>query len=54
MRGERISLGRVRSGIGFAALAAFAVMLVTFAIAVAKGLHRIVDIAWGSASPRWP
>ncbi|MFF2186687.1 DUF1295 domain-containing protein [Streptomyces sp. NPDC058155] len=39
--------GAFGQGIGFAALAALAVMLVTFAIAVAKGLHRIVDIAWG-------
>ncbi|MFF5567371.1 DUF1295 domain-containing protein [Streptomyces sp. NPDC012623] len=36
-------------GIGAAAVAALAVMLVTFAIAVARGLHRIVDIAWGIA-----
>ncbi|MFE2237010.1 DUF1295 domain-containing protein [Streptomyces sp. NPDC059442] len=28
---------------------ALAVMLVTFAVAVAKGLHRIVDVAWGVA-----
>ncbi|WP_052849567.1 DUF1295 domain-containing protein [Streptomyces avicenniae] len=27
--------------------AALAVLLVTFAVAVAKGLHRIVDVAWG-------
>lgn len=31
----------------WAALAALAVMLVTFAVAVRRGLHRIVDIAWG-------
>ncbi|MFE2941617.1 DUF1295 domain-containing protein [Streptomyces sp. NPDC059255] len=36
-------------GIGGAAAAALAVMLVTFAVAVAKGVHRIVDIAWGLA-----
>ncbi|MFD7756400.1 DUF1295 domain-containing protein [Streptomyces sp. NPDC059757] len=29
--------------------AALAVMLVTFAVAMAKGVHRIVDIAWGIA-----
>lgn len=33
--------------LGFAAGAAFAVMLVTFGVAVRKGLHRIVDVAWG-------
>lgn len=31
----------------WAAAAALAVMLVTFAIAVRKGVHRLVDIAWG-------
>ncbi|WP_181808919.1 DUF1295 domain-containing protein [Streptomyces shenzhenensis] len=31
----------------WAAGAAFAVMLVTFAVAVRSGRHRIVDIAWG-------
>ncbi|MET9558056.1 DUF1295 domain-containing protein [Streptomyces sp. NPDC006645] len=41
--------GAFGQGIGFAALAALAVMLVTFAVAVTKGLHRIVDIAWGIA-----
>ncbi|MEC4018723.1 DUF1295 domain-containing protein [Streptomyces sp. H27-D2] len=30
-----------------AAGAAFAVMLITFAVALAKGLHRVVDVAWG-------
>lgn len=29
--------------------AALAVMLVTFAVALAKGVHRIVDVAWGLA-----
>ncbi|MFF4586411.1 DUF1295 domain-containing protein [Streptomyces sp. NPDC001388] len=33
--------------LGWAAAAAFAVMLVTFAVAVRKGVHRIVDVAWG-------
>ncbi|MGW7486150.1 DUF1295 domain-containing protein [Streptomyces sp. NPDC054786] len=32
-----------------AAGAAFAVMLTTFAVARAKGVHRLVDIAWGAA-----
>lgn len=27
--------------------AALAVMLVTFAIGVRKGMHRVVDVAWG-------
>lgn len=31
------------------AAAAFAVMLTTFAVARTKGLHRLVDIAWGAA-----
>ncbi|MFB7373052.1 DUF1295 domain-containing protein [Streptomyces sp. NPDC056222] len=31
------------------AATAFTVMLVTFAIGTAKGLHRIVDVAWGIA-----
>jgi steroid 5-alpha reductase family enzyme len=29
--------------------AALAVMLLTFAVAVAKGMHRVVDVAWGLA-----
>lgn len=32
-----------------AAGAALAVLLVTFAVALRKGLHRIVDVAWGLA-----
>ncbi|MFJ9467943.1 DUF1295 domain-containing protein [Streptomyces caniferus] len=32
-----------------AAAAAFAVLLTTFAVARAKELHRLVDIAWGAA-----
>ena len=35
--------------LGWAAATALAVMAVTFAVAVAKGLHRVVDIAWGAA-----
>lgn len=35
--------------LGCAAGAALAVMLVTFAVAVAKGMHRVVDVAWGVA-----
>ncbi|MFD4572744.1 DUF1295 domain-containing protein [Streptomyces sp. NPDC058417] len=37
------------ANLGWSALAAFAVMAVTFAVAVRKGLHRIVDVAWGLA-----
>ncbi|XQE78786.1 DUF1295 domain-containing protein [Streptomyces microflavus] len=35
------------SGLAGAAGAALAVMLITFAIALRKGVHRIVDVAWG-------
>ncbi|MGX1562569.1 DUF1295 domain-containing protein [Streptomyces sp. NPDC055506] len=34
-------------GLAWSAGAALAVMLVTFAVAVRKGVHRIVDVAWG-------
>ncbi|MFF1416986.1 DUF1295 domain-containing protein [Streptomyces sp. NPDC058280] len=34
-------------GVGPGAAAALAVMLIAFAVAVVRGLHRIVDIAWG-------
>ncbi|MEU0101342.1 DUF1295 domain-containing protein [Streptomyces sp. NPDC006267] len=37
------------SGLAGAAVAALGVMLVTFAVALNKGVHRIVDIAWGLA-----
>ncbi|MGW6009442.1 DUF1295 domain-containing protein [Streptomyces sp. NPDC055210] len=33
--------------LAFAAGAALTVMLVTFAVAVRKGMHRVVDVAWG-------
>ncbi|MCQ4198059.1 DUF1295 domain-containing protein [Streptomyces parvulus] len=39
--------GAFAAGLGWAAAAAFAVMLVTFAVAVRKGVHRVVDAAWG-------
>ncbi|MFI5804097.1 DUF1295 domain-containing protein [Streptomyces sp. NPDC051561] len=32
---------------GWAALAGLAVMLVTFAVGVRLGMHRVVDVAWG-------
>ncbi|KUN25185.1 hypothetical protein AQJ23_17650 [Streptomyces antibioticus] len=35
------------ANLAWAAGAALAVMLVTFAVAVRTGLHRIVDVAWG-------
>ncbi|MFJ5264779.1 DUF1295 domain-containing protein [Streptomyces sp. NPDC088387] len=35
------------ANLAWAAVAALGVMLITFAVAVRKGLHRIVDIAWG-------
>lgn len=35
------------TGLAWAAAAALAVMLVTFAVAVRLGVHRIVDVAWG-------
>jgi steroid 5-alpha reductase family enzyme len=37
------------ANLGWSALAAFAVMAATFAVAVAKGVHRVVDVAWGLA-----
>ncbi|MFM9373573.1 DUF1295 domain-containing protein [Streptomyces sp. Da 82-17] len=39
--------GHFAAGLPWSAPAALAVMLVTFAVAVRKGMHRIVDIAWG-------
>ncbi|MBZ6258553.1 DUF1295 domain-containing protein [Streptomyces olivaceus] len=39
--------GAFAVGLGWAAAAAFAVMLATFAVAVRKGVHRVVDTAWG-------
>ncbi|MGI5451638.1 DUF1295 domain-containing protein [Streptomyces sp. CA-249302] len=35
------------TNLALAAAAALAVMLVTFAVAVRAGVHRIVDVAWG-------
>ncbi|MFG3165055.1 DUF1295 domain-containing protein [Streptomyces sp. NPDC048232] len=39
--------GAFAAGLGWAAAAALAVMLATFAVAVRKGVHRVVDVAWG-------
>ena len=39
--------GAFALNLAWAAGAALAVMLVTFAVAVRSGLHRIVDVAWG-------
>ncbi|WP_392676082.1 DUF1295 domain-containing protein [Streptomyces sp. LN785] len=36
-------------GLGATAGAALAVMLVTFAVALHRGVHRVVDVAWGAA-----
>ncbi|MFI1168794.1 DUF1295 domain-containing protein [Streptomyces sp. NPDC020801] len=36
-------------GLGWAAAAALAVMLVTFGFALRLGVHRVVDVAWGAA-----
>ncbi|MEU3606298.1 DUF1295 domain-containing protein [Streptomyces sp. NPDC035033] len=41
--------GALGSVLAASAAAALAVMLVTFAIGTARGLHRIVDVAWGIA-----
>lgn len=35
------------SGLAYSAVAALTVMLLTFLVALAKGVHRIVDVAWG-------
>ncbi|MFE0510095.1 DUF1295 domain-containing protein [Streptomyces sp. NPDC058964] len=37
------------ANLAWAAAASLAVMLVTFALAVRRGVHRIVDVAWGVA-----
>ncbi|MFI0774540.1 DUF1295 domain-containing protein [Streptomyces sp. NPDC021212] len=34
-------------GLAYSAVAALTVMLLTFLVAVVKGVHRIVDVAWG-------
>ncbi|WP_338692646.1 DUF1295 domain-containing protein [Streptomyces sp. Q6] len=39
--------GGFTAGLAWSAAAAMAVMLVTFTVAVRKGMHRIVDVAWG-------
>ncbi|SCK35565.1 DUF1295 domain-containing protein [Streptomyces sp. WMMB 322] len=39
--------GAFGTGLAACAGAALAVMLVTFAVALVKGVHRIVDVAWG-------
>ncbi|WP_431989164.1 DUF1295 domain-containing protein [Streptomyces albogriseolus] len=44
-----LSWAAFTAGLGWAALAAFAVMLTTFAVALRKGVHRVVDVAWGLA-----
>ncbi|MFR9799141.1 DUF1295 domain-containing protein [Streptomyces sp. MS06] len=41
--------GAFAANLLWAAAAALAVLLLTFAVAVRRGVHRIVDIAWGVA-----
>jgi steroid 5-alpha reductase family enzyme len=41
--------GAFAANLGWAAGAALLVMLVTFAVGVTKGLHRVVDVSWGLA-----
>ncbi|WP_377267089.1 DUF1295 domain-containing protein [Peterkaempfera sp. SMS 1(5)a] len=41
--------GAFAANLGVAAAVVCAVMLATFAVAVAKGVHRVVDVAWGLA-----
>ncbi|WP_329457220.1 DUF1295 domain-containing protein [Streptomyces sp. NBC_01497] len=41
--------GPFGTGVGVSAGGVLAVMLVTFAVGVAKGRHRYVDVAWGAA-----
>ncbi|WP_030813454.1 DUF1295 domain-containing protein [Streptomyces sp. NRRL F-2799] len=41
--------GPFAANLGWAALTALGVMMITFAVALRKGIHRIVDIAWGAA-----
>ncbi|MGW1227773.1 DUF1295 domain-containing protein [Streptomyces sp. NPDC002530] len=41
--------GALGLNLAWCAVAAASVLLVTFAVAVRRGLHRIVDIAWGLA-----
>ncbi|MEL5957417.1 DUF1295 domain-containing protein [Streptomyces sp. CLV115] len=44
-----LARGAFAANLGWAAATALAVMLSTFAIALVRGVHRIVDIAWGVA-----
>ncbi|MGW4278173.1 DUF1295 domain-containing protein, partial [Streptomyces seoulensis] len=37
------------ANLGWAAATALAVLLLTFAVALRTGVHRIVDVAWGAA-----
>ncbi|MBN0043467.1 DUF1295 domain-containing protein [Streptomyces actuosus] len=39
--------GAFAANLGWAAAAAFAVVLGTFAVALRAGVHRVVDVAWG-------
>ncbi|MBV2354896.1 DUF1295 domain-containing protein [Streptomyces sp. J2-1] len=41
--------GAFAANLGWAALAALAVLLLTFGYALRAGVHRVVDVAWGAA-----
>lgn len=42
-----VDWGAFGLNLGVSAAAAFAVLLATFGVALVKGVHRIVDVAWG-------
>lgn len=41
--------GPLLTNLGVSAAVAVGVLLITFAVGVAKGKHRVVDVAWGAA-----
>ena len=43
------TFGPFLTNLGVSAAVAVGVLLITFAIGVAKGKHRVVDVAWGAA-----
>lgn len=47
--GTGFAWGAFGNGLAVTAAVALAVMLVTFAVGVRVGMHRIVDVAWGAA-----
>lgn len=46
--GTGFAWGAFGNGLAVTAVVALAVMLVTFAVGVRAGMHRIVDVAWGA------